>query len=109
MYLLYTEIMGAILGAIIYLFFGLLELLLGLRFVFELFGANPVSPVVAWVYTNSWQFVAPFFGIFPQVSPTVGAVVHSVFDPATLVALLVYGAIGAIVARFLGFGRRDVV
>ena len=101
--------MTRILGAIIYLFFGILEFLLGLRFVFELFGANPASTFVAWVYSVTFQFVAPFFGIFPEVNPTVGAVARSVFDPAALVALIVFGTIGAIVARFLGFGSRSAL
>lgn len=51
-------------GAIVYVIFGLLELLVGLRFLFELLGANPGSPFVMWLYNFSGALVAPFAGIF---------------------------------------------
>lgn len=86
-------------AAIIYIIFGIVELLLGLRFVFYLFGANSLTPVVEWVYNLSAPLVAPFTGIFGQ--PQIGGGVHirAVFDPATLAALVVYGIIGGILMQ----------
>jgi uncharacterized membrane protein len=76
-------------GYFIYLIFGILEVLLVFRFVLKLLGANPSSGFVDFVYNLSTVFVAPFTGIF-NTSLVNGAVVTSVFEPATLVALIVY-------------------
>lgn len=79
--------------------------MLGLRFIFLLFGANPATPFVRWIYSTSSPFIAPFNGIFGHatVAPA-GTVVHSVFDPSTLIALAVYGIVGVILLSI--FGRR---
>jgi uncharacterized membrane protein len=76
-------------GYFIYLIFGILEVLLAFRFILRLLGANPSSGFVDFVYNLSAIFVAPFVGIF-NTSLANGDVVTSVFEPATLVALIVY-------------------
>jgi uncharacterized membrane protein len=76
-------------GYFIYLIFGVLEVLLAFRFVLKLLGANHSSGFVDFVYNLSAIFVAPFAGIF-NTSIANGAVTTSVFEPATLVALIVY-------------------
>lgn len=90
-------------GAIVSLIFGLIELLVGARFVFLILGANPSAQLVDWVYVTSGPLVAPFAGILGRATtiPT-GAVVHSVFDPATLIAFIVYAAIGGLLVALLG-------
>ncbi|HSE61498.1 MAG TPA: hypothetical protein VLA88_04355 [Candidatus Saccharimonadales bacterium] len=85
---------------IIYVILGFIELLLGFRFVFLLLGANPESAIVGGVYAWSGIFTAPFAGIFGQAvttAPGVGVVTQSVFDWTTLIALAIYGMIGAVV------------
>lgn len=90
-------------AAIISFIFGAVELLLGLRLAFLLLGANPTSTLVSWIYSTSSPLVAPFAGILGRPTAVAsGAVVHSVFDPSTLVALIVYAAIGGIVLTLLG-------
>lgn len=91
------------LGAIVYAILGVIELIVGLRFVFLLLGANPSAPLVNWVYTWSGPLVAPFDGIFNQhpVAAGAGVVVHSVFDWTGLIALIVYALVGGIIARLL--------
>jgi len=84
-------------AGLLYLIGGLVEVLVGLRFIFRLVGVNPASPIVHWIYVWSTPFVAPFAGIFGQ-TPTVavagpGVVVPSVFDWTALIALVVYGLI----------------
>lgn len=76
-------------GYFIYFVFGVLEILLAFRFVLKLFGANPSSGFVDFIYNLSAIFVAPFAGIF-NTSLANGDVVTSVFEPATIVALIVY-------------------
>jgi hypothetical protein len=95
--------------------FGAIELILGFRFVFLLLGANPDAPFVAWIYNMSIPLVAPFAGILGRPSsstelvhghaPAVGAVVPSIFDPSTLIALVVYAAFCAVLLAL--FGRRS--
>jgi uncharacterized protein YggT (Ycf19 family) len=83
---------------IIYAIVGILEGLLAFRLIFKLLGANPSSGFVNFIYDLSEPFVSPFYGIFPQAT-TEGVVTSSVFEPATLVAMLVYALIGWLVMR----------
>ncbi|HJQ08749.1 MAG TPA: hypothetical protein VJ836_04695 [Candidatus Saccharimonadales bacterium] len=83
-------------AAIVYILVGFIEILVGFRFLFKLLGANPASALVGWVYDLSGPLVAPFAGIFGQNAATVPGT-GSVFEWTTLIALLFYGFIGAIV------------
>ena len=79
-------------GYLVYFIFGLLEILLAFRFVFKLLGANPSTGFVDFIYNLSAIFVAPFAGIF-NTSLANGDVTTSIFEPATLVALVVYAVL----------------
>jgi uncharacterized membrane protein len=79
-------------GYLVYFIFGLLEILLAFRFVFKLLGANPSTGFVDFIYNLSAVFVAPFAGIF-NTSLAKGDVTTSIFEPATLVALIVYAVL----------------
>lgn len=87
-------------AAIIYLIGGIIEALVGLRFLFELLGANPDSPFVTWIYDWSTPLVAPFAGIFGQnaVITGAGAVATSVFDWTAVIAFIVYGIIFSLIS-----------
>lgn len=76
-------------GYLIYFIFGVLDVILAFRFVFKLLGANPSSGFVDFIYNLSAIFVAPFAGIF-NTSLADGNVTTSIFEPATLVAFIVY-------------------
>ena len=91
------------LGGLIYAVFGIIELVVGLRFVFLLVGANPASAFVSWIYQWSGPLVAPFNGIFGNHAVTAGpgVVTHSVLDWSSLVALIIYGLIAGILGRVL--------
>lgn len=92
------------LAGIAYAIFGLIELIVGLRFIFRLIGANPGSGFVDWVYSWSNTLVAPFAGIFGQdatATGTTGAVTSSVFDWTALIALLIYGLLAGIIVRLM--------
>jgi len=90
-------------AAFVYLVFGIVELLLIARFVLLLIGANTASSLVSWVYTWSGPFASPFSSIFGQHAITTGpgVVVQSIFDWPTLIAVVVYGVIGALLVRLL--------
>lgn len=85
---------------------GVIEVLLGLRFIMKLLGANPNSGFVDFIYTVSGIFVAPFNGIF-STATAEGDVVSSVFDPATLVAMLIYVLLGWGLVKLLTLNKRD--
>lgn len=75
---------------IIYFLFGIMEMLLILRLAFKLTGANPISSFVGFTYQLTEIFITPFAGIFSQTT-SQGLETTSVFEPATLVAIVVYG------------------
>ena len=68
-----------------YFVLGVLEVILLLRFLFRLLGANQSSSFVVFLYNLSHVFVVPFYGIFND--PTFG---NSVLEITTLIAMLIY-------------------
>jgi hypothetical protein len=93
-------------AAIIAIVFGIIELLVGFRLVLLFLGANPETQFVAWVYSWSAPLIAPFAGILGQpITAPTGTVVHSVFEPSCLIALVVYAVVGGILMRFFGGWR----
>lgn len=68
---------------------GTMVVLLAIRFVLLLLGANQVSGFVQLIYGLTQPLTAPFQGIFNE--PTVGA---SVVEWASLVAIICYGLVG---------------
>ena len=74
---------------IIYFFFGLLEALLAFRFILKLTGASTLSGFVNLIYDATRIFILPFEGIFSK-GTAEGIETVSVFEPATLVAIIVY-------------------
>lgn len=76
----------------IYFVLGVIEVLLLFRFLLKLLGANPGSGFVNFVYDLSGIFIAPFKGIFSSAT-TDGDVTKGVFEPATLVAMVVYAIV----------------
>ncbi len=83
---------------VVYLLSSVITALLGLRFVFALFGANPANPFADFVYSISHPLAAPFFGLFGY-QPQAGA---SRFELETLVAIIVYSLVARLLVRFLG-------
>ncbi|CAG4914053.1 MULTISPECIES: YggT family protein [Acidithrix] len=68
---------------------GVLLVVLGLRFVLALLGANPTNAFANFIYSASHPFVSPFFSLF-------GYSIHygvSQFEMFTLVAMAIYALI----------------
>ena len=78
---------------IVYFLFGLLEVLLAFRFLLKLTGASASSGFVGFIYSFSGAFTWPFEGIFRAFFGQ-GVETTSVFEPSTLVAIVVYSIIG---------------
>jgi len=69
--------------------FGFIEILIAIRFVFKLLGANVEAGFVAFVYSASDIFMAPFTAIFG-----VQKVSGSIFELSALAAIVIYALIG---------------
>ena len=73
---------------LIWLLFGILEVLIALRIALMLIGANPDSPIVALIYGFTYLFLFPFNGLV--ASPTAG---NMVLELSSMFAMLIYGLI----------------
>ncbi len=94
----------------IYYLLGAIEVLLAFRLLFKLLGANAGNALVASLYSITKGLIAPFSGIFNTLV-TKGAAAQYVFEPATIIAMIVYAAIaralvGAVKLRAIGEMRR---
>lgn len=76
--------------SLVYFLLGVLEVVLGLRFIFRLLGASEGSPFIRFLYDLSHPFVIVFNGIFND--QTIGST--GVFEVSTILAMLIYALIG---------------
>jgi uncharacterized protein YggT (Ycf19 family) len=70
---------------IIWLLLGLLEVLIGLRFVFKLIAVNGANPFAELIYNITKLFVAPFASL--TSAPSAGGMVLEI---SSLIAMIVY-------------------
>jgi hypothetical protein len=91
---------------IVWYILGLIEILLAFRFLLKLFGANPESGFVDFIYSVSGILSGPFDSIFGASSSSAGDI-QSVFEPSILVAAAVYMVIAWGVAKLITINRRD--
>ncbi|MDR3583509.1 MAG: YggT family protein [Candidatus Pacebacteria bacterium] len=98
--------MFRILEGLISLVMGVIEIFLGLRFIFRLLDANPAAPFVGWLYETTRPLLNPFANIFPAPHLARGYVVEF----STLVALVIYLFAGylllELVAAIRGYSLR---
>ena len=77
---------------VVYYILGILEVLLVFRFLYKLFGANPDSGFVPFIYSVSSVFVSPFTTIFMS-QPTPGIDTDAILEFGTIIAMIVYALI----------------
>ena len=75
----------ALVTQIIWAVLGLLQILLGLRFLLKLIAANPASGFAVFIYGITKPFIAPFALLIG--TPTYGGVI---FEATTLIAMAIY-------------------
>ncbi len=80
----------------IWLVFGVIEGLIGLRFLFKLIAANPNTPFTRMIYNLSALFVAPFNGI--TSSPSADGIVLEI---SSLIAILIYALTAIVLVRLV--------
>jgi len=81
---------------LVWLLFGILEALIGLRVVLRLIAANPNSPFAALVYSASNLFVWPFAGL-----TRTPAAEGMVLDIPSIIAMFVYALVAWALVRLI--------
>jgi len=87
---------------VIWFIAGILLVLLGIRFLLSLLGANTTNGFANFIYSVSHPFVAPFFSLFSYRNYVYGV---SRFEIYTLVAMVVYAVIAWGIARLVTLNR----
>ena len=85
---------------IVAIFFGVVEIILTFRLFFKLLGANPGNGFVKGIYVVTQFFVGIFEGIF-STATAGGAGTKAVFEPATLIAMVVIAIIAWVVFKLM--------
>ena len=81
---------------LVWLLFGILEALIGLRVLLKLIAANPNSPFAALVYSASNLFVWPFAGL-----TRTPAAEGMVLDIPSIIAMFVYALVAWAIVRLI--------
>jgi len=81
---------------LVWLLFGILEALIGLRVILKLIAANPNSPFAALVYNASYLFVWPFTGL-----TRTPAAEGMVLEIPSIIAMLVYALVAWAIVRLI--------
>ncbi|MGB4762281.1 MAG: hypothetical protein WBP12_02890 [Candidatus Saccharimonas sp.] len=79
---------------------GVINVIITLRFVLLLLGANREAGFTDFVYSVSAPFVAPFVGIFGE--PTYGRVV---FEVSSILAIIIYTLVAWGIVKLLTIAR----
>ena len=91
---------SSIIQRIIYVLFGIIELVLAFRLIFKLMGANAGNAFVHGIYNVSHPFVKIFEGIFSNAT-VCGTENITIFEPGTLISMLVIGIIAFILMTLM--------
>lgn len=81
---------------LVWLLFGILEALIGLRIGLKLIGANPGSPIVALIYGFTEPFLAPFAGMVGL--PSAG---NMVLELSSMFAMVIYALAAWVLERLV--------
>jgi hypothetical protein len=82
---------------VVWYILGIIEVLLGFRFLLKLLAANPDAGFSNFIYSVTYPFAAPFLNVF-----RIPKVEGSVLEWTTLLAMLVYWLIAwAIIKLFI--------
>ena len=81
---------------IVSILFAVIEVLLAFRLIFKGLGANPGNAFVKFIYSVTKSIVKLFEGIFSPLK-TTGAETKAIFEPATLIAMIIVALIAWLV------------
>ena len=81
---------------LIWLLFGVLEALIGIRIILKLLAANPANPFAHLVYKLTDVFLWPFVGL--TVTPQLDG---AVFEISAVIAVFAYALLGWVLVRLV--------
>lgn len=81
---------------LVWLLFGMLEALIGMRVFLRLIAANPSNPFAQLVYDLSYVFVWPFLGL--TRTPSAGG---AALEVSSLIAMFVYALVGWVIVQLV--------
>lgn len=81
---------------VLYYLLDIIELLIVTRFLLKIFGANPASGFVSFMYSLTEPLIAPFRNIFTAVATGPG-----VFEWASLIAIIAYATLTYLLIRLI--------
>lgn len=90
---------GYVAKRVVGVIFGFIEIVLGLRLIFKLLGANPNNGFIKLIHNITQFFVGIFEGIFAKI--TVNAATKAVFEPATLIAIILVALVAWLVLKLM--------
>jgi uncharacterized protein YggT (Ycf19 family) len=88
--------MAYTLGQLIWLFFGLVIGMIGLRVLLMFIGANPASPFASFIYSVTDLFMWPFYGL--TGTPAAGGMV---LDIPAIIAMFVYALLAWVIVKIV--------
>ena len=88
------------LARVVWYVLGIINTLLGLRFLLRLFGANPAAAFTDFIYAVTSPLVSPFRNVIPATGIGSGVVEWS-----TLLAMLVYWLLAYAIVRLFAVSR----
>ncbi len=90
---------------IVWYLLGFIEILLAIRFILKLFGANSSSSFVNLIYSVTGVLTAPFDSVFGVTSARAGTT-RSVFEPSIVVAAAVYGLLAWGIVKLITINQK---
>ena len=95
-----TQIEQSMTRRILLVLFGLIETLLGFRFIFKITGANPDNALIDLLYRSTDYIVHIFANIFtPRTAEGLETV--SIIEPGTIIAMIVVALIALAISKLM--------
>lgn len=79
--------------------FAFAEVIITLRIVLKILGANTAAPFVLWIYDTSKPLLAPFTGMFPSENISGGFIIEF----SALFALVIYALVSYLIEELIEF------
>lgn len=95
-----TSVNESMTRRILIVVFGIIEVLLGFRFIFKLAGANPANTLISILYGTTDFMVRIFASIFTPATND-GLETVSVIEPGTIIAMIVIALIALAISKLM--------
>ncbi len=97
-----TAVLARVVALVVYAYVVVVEVILSLGFFLLLFGANPGSSFVEWIYRNLDRAMQPFRGIFEPVEIGIaGNDIPAIVETSVLFAMVIYAVLAIVLGELL--------